>query len=92
MPEILKDKIDNNEIINDVIYEDLNISIDKDFAKEFINYMKITNNIKDNITINEKDDLYIKSLVEKIRKENEYETLNVRDKYLSSSQIRIKII
>ena len=91
LSEILKDKINNNEIINDVIYEDLNIRIDKDFANEFINYMKITNNIKDNITINEKDDLYIKSLVEKIRKENEYETLNVRDKYLSSSQIRIKI-
>ena len=91
LPEILKDKNNNNKIINDVIYEDLNISIDKDFANEFINYMKITNNIKDNITINEKDDLYIKSLVEKITKENENEALNMRDKYLSSSQIRIKI-
>ena len=79
----------NNIIINHKNYVDLNIKIDKNFALEFINYMKIINNIDENITINEYDnnDIYIKYIVEKIK--DNTENLNKRKKYLSSSQINI---
>ena len=83
-----KNKYKKNNIIINCNYVDLNIKIDKNFALEFINYMKIINNIDENITINEYDnnDIYIKYIVEKIKENTE--NLNKRKKFLSSSQIK----
>ena len=92
--DINNNGINNNDINNDInknnddIYENLNKMIDIDFAKEFINYMKIVNNIKQNITINE-EDIYIDSIIDKLNRIEE--NLNNKKKFLSSSQLIIKV-
>ena len=80
-----------NQINNDDIYVNVNKPIDKDFAKEFINYMKIINDIKennniDNIMINNNNDIYVNHIVEKI-KEIIKENQKNKKKILTSSRI-----
>ena len=81
-----KNNIKNN--INNDIFENLNKTIDIDFAKEFINYMKIIKNINENIMIDE-DEIYITTIIDKIN--GIEENINKKKNYLSSSQLKIKI-
>jgi len=90
----------NNNInnINNINYDDLCINIekpiDKEFAQEFINYMKIINNITenkiDNIMIYN-DEIYIKDVVQRIQIEiDDKQNKKGKEKYsLSSSQLKI---